>query len=108
MPGIDQQSNARAGLRDGFIHLLRVPVSPASLNISMEKVVGYGVQHHPGGLRSRCIIKENELLLQSRKSGANLCYGECCHGPNDIPGDASDPGEAFVFCSKHRSDLNYS
>src|SRR5579859_1883505 len=83
MPGIDQQGDAGAGLRDGLIHLLRLPVSPASLDIAMKKMVGYGVQHGLGRLRSGCIVKENEPLLQSGKSRADLIYGEFCHVQND-------------------------
>src|SRR5215472_8330911 len=39
MPGIDQQSDTAAGLGDGLVHFLRVPVSPAPLHIAMEKMV---------------------------------------------------------------------
>src|SRR5580692_10121183 len=59
--GVHQQSNTLSGLRDCLVHFLRLPVSPASLNISVKKMVGYGVQHALGRLRTRGIIKENEI-----------------------------------------------
>src|SRR5262249_29416173 len=36
---IDQQSDTAEGLGYRLVHFLRVPVSPASLNIAMEKMV---------------------------------------------------------------------
>ena len=85
MPGINEQSDACTSLRDGFIHLPRLLVSTASLNISMKQMVGYRVQDGLGGLRARCIVKENGPFLQSGKRGANLAHRELCHGLNDIP-----------------------
>src|SRR5580700_6406539 len=48
MPGINEQSDACTSLRDGFIHLARLLVSTASLNISMKQMVGYRVQNGLG------------------------------------------------------------
>ena len=51
----------------------------------MKQMVGYRVQDGLGGLRARCIVKENGPFLQSGKRGANIVYRELCHGLNDIP-----------------------
>lgn len=85
MAGVDQQSHAGAGLSDGLVHLLRLPVSPTSLNVSTKKMAGYGIEYGLGRLRACSIIKENELgiTLQRGKRRANLAYGELWHGPND-------------------------
>jgi hypothetical protein len=48
VPGIHQQGHARARLCDGFVHLSRLPVSPAPLNVSMKQMVGYGTQYGLG------------------------------------------------------------
>ena len=48
MPGIQQQAYADAGLCDDFVHFLRLLVSPASLDIAMQKMVGHGVQYRLG------------------------------------------------------------
>ena len=48
IPGVDQQCDAGAGLRYGLVHLLRLAVSSASLDIAMKKMVGDGVEHSSG------------------------------------------------------------
>src|SRR5580704_9425179 len=89
MPRIHQQGDAGAGLSDRLIHLLRLPVAPASLNVAMKKMVGNRVQHGPGRLCSGCIVEENEPILQRGKCGSSLLYGELSHGPDDIPAEVS-------------------
>jgi hypothetical protein len=62
VPGIDQQCDAAASLRYGFIHLLRLAISSASLNIAMKKMVGYSVEHSSGRLCACRIIKKNKPI----------------------------------------------
>jgi len=84
MAGVDQQRNAGAGPRDRLVHLLRMPVSPASLHVAAQQVVGHSVQYNSGRLRTGGVIKEDEIFLQSGKCSSNLIYGKLCHAPNNI------------------------
>ena len=86
MARVDQQGHAAAGLRDGFVHFPRVPVSPASLDVAMQKMVSHSIQDRLRRLRTGRIVKENEIILQGGKRGANLLDGKLCHGPNDYTG----------------------
>src|SRR5258708_34470818 len=81
MAGIDQQGSGGPGVGDGLVHLHRMAVPSASLNVAMKKMVGHGVQHGAGRLRARRVVEENEVVfvLQSGKRGANLSNGELRH-----------------------------
>src|SRR4029077_21091406 len=85
MPAIDQQGDTAASLGDGLVHFLRLPVSSASLNVAMKKMMGYGVEHSSWRLRACGIIKEDKFIPQSGKRSANLAYWELNHDPNKKP-----------------------
>ncbi len=48
IPGVDEQGDAGAGARYGLVNLLRLAVSPASLNIAMEQMLGHRIKHDGG------------------------------------------------------------
>src|ERR1041385_5861453 len=77
---IDQQSYALACPGDGGIHLLRVPVAAAALDVAMQKVMGHGVQNTLRRLSAGGIIEEDEAVLKRGKSGAYMVHREIRHG----------------------------
>src|SRR5262249_50805768 len=76
MPRVHQQSDTAAGLGDGLVHFLRVLVSPASLHIAMEKMVGNRAEYGPGSLGAGGVIEKNKIILERREGAAHLIDGK--------------------------------
>src|SRR5579864_4116286 len=85
IPGVNQQGDAGAGVRYGFVNFLRLAVSSASLNIAVKKMIGNGVKHGRRRLRACGIVKKDKSIAQSGKRGTSLAYRELWHDPNNIP-----------------------
>src|SRR5260221_11984362 len=81
MAGIHQQSQRGPGGGNGLVHFHGMPVSSASLNVAMKKMVGDGIQHGAGRLCARRVVEENEIVFiqKGRKLGANLGNWELRH-----------------------------
>ncbi len=61
-PGIHQETNTFAGLRNDSVYFQRLFVSSASLDIAVKKVVCHSIQYGLGRLCSRGIIKEDKTI----------------------------------------------
>src|SRR5260221_3139926 len=74
MAGIHQQSHRGPGGGNGLVHFHGMPVSSASLNVAMKKMVGDGIQHGAGRLCARRVVEEDRKSTRLNSSHTMISY----------------------------------
>ena len=71
--GIEKDTHALAGPRDGRVYLLAVPIAATALHVALHQVLVDGVEHDLRHLRASGIVEEYErgFPMKSRKQRAD-------------------------------------
>jgi hypothetical protein len=62
MPRVDEDGHTLTRARDSRVHCHALSVTPAPLHIVLEQMLMDSIENNLGYLRSRCIIKEDEIV----------------------------------------------